>query len=94
MNKGDEYSESKEAEYTKMMATEVSKLPKNLKSTVQCTSMRAILERPIDQDEAWCDRPLPLNWKARPIEKDIRPRWYWKVPFIGSIMRIIYGKDL
>lgn len=57
--------------YIEYMAKELSKRPKRPKSTVQCASTQAVLDRPVDQDLMHWMRPIPLNWKANPNAKTL-----------------------
>lgn len=66
MNKSDEYFEPKDFLYTKLMADKLSAISKDKKpvNTAQCASTQAILDRPIDKDEEWRNRPMAPGWEA------------------------------
>lgn len=64
----DSYFTAKNAVYAEQMARELAAIPREKKppTTTQAASTQAILSRDPSQDEHHFNRPLPLNWKARP----------------------------
>lgn len=71
MKTSPEYSASKDYLYAMFMADELKARPYEKKpaSTVQAASTQAILNRPKEKDAEWFNRPIPLNWKAKPDAK-------------------------
>ncbi len=71
MKSSPEYSNSKDYLYTMFMVDELKKVPYEKKpaTTIQAASTQAILSRPKEKDEEWFNRPIPLNWKAKPDAK-------------------------
>ncbi len=77
MKKSEWYPDPKNADLVRLMGQALANVKKRPPTTTQCASTQAILDRPVDQDEAHFNRSI-LNWKAVPNAKTDDERVGWR----------------